>query len=63
MNSASVIPSSFNRGRAAFKERRLGQPSVSKLDGWEAVIPWATDRRGYINFNFGAVSGDHGFAL
>jgi hypothetical protein len=32
------------------------------IDGREAVIPWA-DRRGYINFNFGAVSGDHGFLL
>jgi hypothetical protein len=25
-------------GRRA--ERRLGQPSVSAVDGWEAVIPW-----------------------
>ena len=22
------------------KERRLGQPSISKVDGWEAVTPW-----------------------
>jgi hypothetical protein len=22
------------------KERRLGQPSISKCDGWEAVTPW-----------------------
>jgi hypothetical protein len=22
------------------KERRLRQPSISKGDGWEAVIPW-----------------------
>jgi len=22
------------------KERRLGQPSISKGHGWEAVIPW-----------------------
>jgi hypothetical protein len=24
----------------AFKERRLGQPSVSAVDGWGTVIPW-----------------------
>jgi 4-amino-4-deoxy-L-arabinose transferase-like glycosyltransferase len=24
----------------AFKERRLGQPSISKRDGWEAVTSW-----------------------
>ena len=27
---------------SAFKERRLGQPSISRLDGLEAVSPWAT---------------------
>jgi hypothetical protein len=26
----------------SFKERRLGQPSISKGDGWEAVTPWDT---------------------
>jgi hypothetical protein len=24
----------------SIKERRLGQPSISKRDGWEAVTPW-----------------------
>jgi hypothetical protein len=33
---------------SAFKERRFGQPSISKPDGWEAVIPWATPALHYL---------------
>ncbi len=25
---------------AGIKERQLGQPSISKVHGWEAVTPW-----------------------